>query len=185
MSSLYLNLSKIEDGALEVNPEKVRIFDEIVQPLIKDIRHRIDRRGMRLEVENSGLFKSIGVNADPTLLRIVFMNLLTNAVKYGNSGGAVWCGAQERNGEYLFNVKNEGNGFPADKLESVFDKFVRLESDSSRPKGTGLGLFITREIVELHGGRIWAESDEGRWANFIFTLPKKGKSATELFEQKP
>jgi signal transduction histidine kinase len=78
--------------------------------------------------------------------------------------------------EWLFYIKNEGRGIPADKLAVVFEKFARLEGELERhSRGTGLGLFNAKVIVEKHGGRIWAESEEGAWANFLFTLPKEKK----------
>lgn len=82
-------------------------------------------------------------------------------------------GFEERPGEHLFYVRNEGRGIPADKLCQVFEKFSRLHGELERRRGgAGLGLFNAKEIVERHGGRIWAESEEGEWANFSFTLPK-------------
>jgi signal transduction histidine kinase len=75
-----------------------------------------------------------------------------------------------------FYIKNEGRGIPADKLTQVFEKFSRLEGElEHRQRGTGLGLFNVKVIVEKHGGRIWAESEEGKWASFLFTLPKQEK----------
>ncbi|MDX1778348.1 MAG: ATP-binding protein, partial [Thermodesulfobacteriota bacterium] len=74
---------------------------------------------------------------------------------------------------YRFNVKNEGPGIPEDKLAAVFEKFVRIDyKELGKQLGTGLGLYNTKEIIEKHGGTIWAESEEGKWANFIFEIPK-------------
>lgn len=68
---------------------------------------------------------------------------------------------------------NEGEGVPEDEIDKLFTKFTRLRSGEKirEERGSGLGLFITREIIQKHGGKIWVESEEGKWANFIFTLP--------------
>jgi len=174
MSGMYLNLARIENGALEVNPEKIRIYHDIVEPIIRDMDQRLRQKNMTIEVDDRELFDTAEVHGDPTLIRIVFTNLLTNACKYGRENGNIRCGVRKNGSEYIFNVNNEGNGLSSDKLQSVFEKFVRLESGGMRPRGTGLGLFITREIVELHSGKIWAESEQGKWVNFLFTLPQPG-----------
>ena len=68
---------------------------------------------------------------------------------------------------------NDGNGLSADKTARLFGKFVRFNQETDTSRSAGLGLFITREIITKHGGKIWAESEVGRWINFIFTLPTK------------
>jgi K+-sensing histidine kinase KdpD len=70
-------------------------------------------------------------------------------------------------------VWNEGKGLTSDKLQRVFEKFVRFESEKEVSRSTGLGLFITKDIINKHGGTVWAESQEGKWINFIFTLPMR------------
>mgnify|MGYP000098598624 CR=1 FL=1 len=133
---------------------------------------------MTLEIENGDCMKDVELFADPTLIHIVFNNLVQNALKYGRAGGRITIGFREQGDMYRFNVKNEGPGIPADKLEAVFEKFKRLDREiSAGIKGTGLGLFNSREIVERHGGRMWAESVEGEYADFIFTLPKTAPAA--------
>jgi signal transduction histidine kinase len=110
--------------------------------------------------------------ADPALMRIVYSNLITNAIKYGRSGGTITLGFREDTNCYRLHVKNEGPGIARERLNEIFAKFVRFEiKELGKQVGTGLGLYNTREIIEKHGGKIWAESVEGTWADFIFTLP--------------
>jgi two-component system NtrC family sensor kinase len=176
MIQKYLQLGRIESGKMEVNKVRIPIFAEALSSILEDEKPQLDARKMQMIVENEEAFRKVEGEADPVLLRIVFSNLIGNAIKYAQEGGKIWCGFKEEPEELLFYVKNEGRGIPADKLTKVFEKFTRLEGElEQRRGGTGLGLFNTKEVVERHGGRIWAESEEGKWANFLFTLPKGGK----------
>ena len=135
---------------------------------------------MPVAFDDEEAFQEIELLADPMMLRIVYTNLVTNAIKYGRRGRAITLGGQATPDGYRFHSRNEGSGIPVDKLETVFERFVRLDDESTRKqKGTGLGLFNTRQIIERHGGRMWVESAEGEWADFIFTMPMppEGKSA--------
>ncbi len=176
MIQKYLQLGRIESGKMEVNKVRIPIFAEALSSILEDEKPQIDARKMQMIVENEEAFRKVEGEADPVLLRIVFSNLIGNAIKYAQEGGKIWCGFKEEPEELLFYVKNEGRGIPADKLTKVFEKFTRLEGELERRRGgTGLGLFNAKEIIERHEGRIWAESEEGKWANFLFTLPKGGK----------
>lgn len=173
MIQKYLQLGKIESGRLEVNKARLPVFAEALQPILEDEKPQLDARQMQIIIENEEFFRSLEIEADPVLLRIVFSNLIGNALKYGIEKGKIWVGVKEGPKEFVFYVKNEGKGIPADKLDKVFEKFTRLEGELERRRGgTGLGLFNAKEIIERHGGRIWAESEEGKWANFLFTIPK-------------
>jgi signal transduction histidine kinase len=176
MIQKYLQLGRIESGRMEINKTRVSVFREALAPVLEDEKKQLDMRKMEVILENEEVFRKAEAVADPVLLRIVFSNLIGNALKYGREGGKIWCGMRDESGERLFYVKNEGRGIPADKLAMVFEKFARLEGELERHRrGTGLGLFNAKVIVEKHGGRIWAESEEGAWANFLFTLPKEEK----------
>jgi two-component system NtrC family sensor kinase len=176
MIQKYLTLGRIESGRMDINKTRIRVFREALAPVLEDEKKQLDLRKMEVVLENEEFFRQVEAVADPVMLRIVFSNLIGNALKYGREGGRIWCGVQDGSGELLFEIKNEGRGIPADKLNQVFDKFCRLEGElEHRQRGTGLGLFNARVIVEKHGGRIWAESEEGKWANFLFTLPREEK----------
>jgi signal transduction histidine kinase len=100
-------------------------------------------------------------------------NLLSNAIKFSTTDGTVWLTAEGKaNTEVLFSVRDQGQGIPSDKLESIFERFQQVDSSDSRRKGgTGLGLTICRKIIEQHEGKIWAESTLGEGSTFSFTLP--------------
>jgi signal transduction histidine kinase len=173
MSQTYLQLSKLESGVLELHKKRVNVYEEIILPVIEDKKPQLTVRNISFEVENEEDFQGLEVYADPIMLRIVYDNLVTNAIKYGAKGGRIYLGVKDEGEFFQFNVKNEGEGIPQDKLETIFEKFVRIEGKAERREmGTGLGLFNARKIVRMHGGQIWAESVDGKWANFIFTLTK-------------
>ncbi|MGE5254881.1 MAG: sensor histidine kinase, partial [Planctomycetaceae bacterium] len=174
----YLQLGRIESGRMEVNKARIPIFEEGLAPVLEDERQQLEARRMKVVLENEEAFRRVKEEADPVLLRIVFSNLIGNAIKYGREGGTIWAGFREEPTDLLFYIRNEGRGIPADKVNVVFDKFARLEGELERRRsGTGLGLFNAKQIIEKHGGRIWAESEEGKWAQFLFTLPKGVKGS--------
>ncbi|MFH1025639.1 MAG: HAMP domain-containing sensor histidine kinase, partial [Nitrospirota bacterium] len=109
------------------------------------------------------------VNADAAMINRVIRNLLDNAIKYTDSGGAVTVKVTDKGNEILVSVKDTGTGIPEDRLPYIFDAFYRVRRDS---KGSGLGLSIAKTIIESHGGRIWVESAPAKGSVFSFTLPK-------------
>jgi len=116
------------------------------------------------------------VTADPVLLRQVFANLIGNAFKFTRTTNAarIEIGGEVKGNEKLYFVRDNGVGFPSSKKERLFQVFQRLHGQSEF-EGTGIGLANVRKIVERHGGRVWAEGDEGRGASFFFTLPGEQK----------
>ncbi len=169
----YLDWSKIEAGELFVRRERTRLYRDVLCPAIEDLQDQLAQKNMSVTIQDEDRLRTLEVDADPVLLGVVYNNLLGNAVKYGRRDGRLLCGIEEQRDFYSCTVKNEGNGIAEADLSRVFEKFVRLDSgQSERPKGTGLGLYNVKTIVEEHGGRIWAESVEGAWTSFIFTLPK-------------
>ena len=97
------------------------------------------------------------------------MNLLTNAVLHGRTGGAIEVGGEEEDGMIRFWVKDDGPGIREKDLPYIFEEF---HTGTAGRKGSGLGLAIAHQVVQTHGGRIWVESREGEGATFYFTLPK-------------
>ena len=120
--------------------------------------------------------------AEPDRVQQVLANLLSNARKYSPRGGRIRLSARVINHQLEVSVEDSGVGIPPEALEHVFDKFFRVESLAHRDiRGTGLGLTISRQIIEAHGGRIWAESAGiGRGARVAFSLPLAPASARQL-----
>ena len=125
-------------------------------------------------------FNSQGVNvwADPDRILQTLTNLISNAIKFSQPGGEIHlrCRRIDRE-EAEIQVRDQGRGIPADKLESIFERFHQVDASDSRTMGgTGLGLAICRSIVQQHGGRIWATSTPGQGSVFHFTLPTRPSS---------
>jgi len=173
MIQKYLQLTKIEAGQLVVEKKRINLFEEAVNPVLEGETPQLSIKNMQVVIEEKEELEKLEITADPILIRIVFSNLITNAIKYGRDGRTISLGFKEQDADYRFHVRNEGPGIPEDKLEAVFGKFVRVDiKELGKQLGTGLGLYNTKEIIEKHGGKIWAESEEGKWADFIFLLPK-------------
>ena len=127
--------------------------------------------------EEAGVRVSIGategqVHADADRVVQTLLNLIGNAIKFSYSGGYVSV-RSETQGEFVqFAIRDDGRGIPEDKLDRIFSRFEQVDSSDAREKGgSGLGLSISRSIVERLGGRIWAENNAGAGATFLFTLP--------------
>ena len=113
------------------------------------------------------------VECDAELLLVVMVNLLGNAAKYGREGGEIRVSAAVAGGALRVSVRNEGPGFPESQRGRLFRRFSRLQTpELLKPKGTGVGLYTCWRIVNLHGGRIWADSQVGEWAEFMFAIPQ-------------
>ncbi|MEI7608564.1 MAG: ATP-binding protein [Rhodospirillaceae bacterium] len=167
----YLDLAKIENA--ETSPSMLEITslaDEVVKPAIDLLHAQIEGRRMVLEVVIPDAQVSTRGNAE--LLRVVVVNLIGNAIKYGRELGRL-CVVLEVEGEQAeISVWNEGPGFPPEKRVDLFQRFARQNTpELIRRKGTGLGLYTCWKIVQMHNGRIWADSELGAWARFAFRIP--------------
>lgn len=168
----YLNLARIENGELSPNPTDFAMCEEVVDDVVESLRDDIDAKDMKIE---NRVPENIVLHADLNMTREVVDNLLGNAVKYGKEKGRIRLECEPvEDGKYAeIRVWNEGEGIPPEKQEQLFKKFSRLEDQpaAGKQKGTGLGLFITKQIVEAHGGRVAVDSQPGEWAQFSVTLP--------------
>ena len=114
----------------------------------------------------------IKVQADPELLFQVAYNLFDNAVKFTNKGGTIRVGMEETEGRALVSISNSGKGIPEEEIHRIFERFYKVDkSRSEHVKGVGLGLNLAQDIVELHGGDIYAESEPGGFTSFRFWIP--------------
>jgi signal transduction histidine kinase len=164
----YLELSRLEKGELRVRKSQFKLLEIVVEPALESLDREAQEHQMVVE---NYIPESLTVNADSNLIRIVYDNLLSNALKYGREGGSIVLGAGEGDDQLTLSVRNDGEGIPQDKKALLFRRFSRLDTPQhAGKKGTGLGLFICKEIVEEHGGRIWVDSKPGEWVRFSFTL---------------
>jgi two-component system phosphate regulon sensor histidine kinase PhoR len=177
MVNELLDLSRIEQGTARLEIEEVPL-GPIVAGTLDRLRLFAERQGVTLGAELPEPLTS--VRADPERIGQVLMNLLHNAVKFSPSGGRVMVGARLEPAEVVVSVRDEGIGIAERELERIFERFYKVDRARVRGKGgTGLGLAIARHVVEGHGGRIVAESEEGVGSTFSFTIPRaKEASAT-------
>ncbi len=171
-----LDLSKVEAGKMMIVPTDL-VLEEVLQGSLTMVREKSLRRGIRLDLDLSGA--PSGIRADQRKFKQILYNLLANAVKFTPDGGRVSLAAAmipSNNGApplLEVSVQDTGIGMAPEDLERVFKTFEQVESSAARQfDGTGLGLALSRSLVELHGGRIWAESEgPNRGSRFAFTLP--------------
>ena len=162
-----LDLSKVEAGRMELELAEFALPD-VLDASLGLVRERAVRRGLRLESSAD----AVGVIvADQRKVKQVVVNLLTNAVKFTPDGGRVALLAERRDGEILVSVADTGPGIPAKDHILIFEEFRQAPAGAYADEGTGLGLTLAKKIVELHGGRIWVESEVGHGSTFRFTLP--------------
>lgn len=174
MSRDFLVMADLEHGEFHVKKTLIRNFyEDVVLPAMIGLKERYPDSFKSYD-ESMGGVGAIQLMGDPSLLEVVYRNLFGNALKYRYPHGKIAYGVVERTDSYLFNVWNEGPGVPADQVGSIFEKFYRVQNDTTGEKpGTGLGLYNIRRIIEAHGGRIWCETKPGDWINFLFILPKE------------
>jgi signal transduction histidine kinase len=163
-----LQFSKLESGEEKIHPTEVEIAS-VLDEALQNVKVLARERGVEVHVEANGL----RVRADETKLKQVLINLLSNALKYTEQG-RVDVTAQPGDGEIVFAVKDTGIGIPEEARQTIFEPFTQLDSSTTRPwAGIGLGLSIVKKYVEMHGGRIWVESEVGRGSTFYFTIPQQ------------
>ena len=165
-----LNMSKMESGDFEMKPKNYNISDQIIHILLT-FEQRIEKKN--IEIRGLDNIKPYRVNADTDMIYQVIYNLFDNAVKFTNENGYIEISLREK-GEFVeISIKNSGEGIDESELSRVFERFYKVDkSRSLDAKGAGLGLYIVKMMVEMHGGRIKAESNGADEAAFIFTLPK-------------
>ncbi|MEW6195860.1 MAG: cache domain-containing protein [Bacteroidota bacterium] len=166
----YLNLSRIEEGELKLKMVKVAFLATIIDPVIHGLTEMASDNRMEIRCDVPG---ELEVECDPDLMISVFQNLISNAIKYGYKETVIEVRLDNQGANQLeFSVSNKGPGFNNDEKELLFTRFSRLNKENySTKSGTGLGLFVTKNIIVKHGGKIWAESEQGKWAKFSFAIP--------------
>jgi signal transduction histidine kinase len=147
-------------------------LQEALERGVAMVRERATRDGVQIRLAAN---PDVDVVAgDERRIRQVIFNLLSNAVKFTPAGGSVDVWATQDNGEVTVSVADTGRGIAAEDLRRIFEEFRQTDAGIEQGEGTGLGLALSKRLVELHGGRIWAESELGTGSTFVFTLPAKG-----------
>ena len=163
-----LDLSKVEAGQMTLEPTQFSLQEALGHGLAL-VRERAARHGIRLSLE---VAPDVGpVHADELRIKQVIVNLLSNAVKFTPDGGRVEVRARIEESQVLVTVADTGTGVAAGDRERIFDSFQQAGRRASTTEGTGLGLTLSKRIVELHGGRIWVDSELGVGSTFGFAIP--------------
>jgi signal transduction histidine kinase len=171
-----LNVAQLEAGDLRVNVARIDVAS-VVSEAVEAAAQSGPLNGHRLEVDLPE--GALAVEADADRVRQVFGILLENALQYSPGGGTVLVGARRQAERVELRVVDEGIGIPLSEQERIFRKFYRAGSASRYgAAGTGLGLFIARELVTAMGGRIWVDSTEGEGSSFAFELPAAGEEGS-------
>jgi signal transduction histidine kinase len=172
LKTIVENLSdvdNIQNSAARVRNQRVSLR-KIVDDVIATFQDEANAKNITLQV-NSGQSPS-HLEADEVKLSIALSNLVKNALQFTESGGHVVVNVQEESGYYKVTVTDDGIGIPARDLPRVFERFFQVETHLTRRYGgMGLGLAVAKAMIELHGGRIWVESAEGKGSTFTFLLP--------------
>jgi signal transduction histidine kinase len=168
-----LDLAKIEAGRMELELSEVAV-PAVLRSAVSMHSERAGRSGIELNLSTEP--DEITVTADERRLRQIVFNLLSNAVKFTPPDGRIDVFARLDDGQVEIAVADTGPGIAAQDLETIFEEFEQT-SEGMQAEGTGLGLPLSRKLVELHGGRLWAESTPGHGSTFRFTLPVRQEAA--------
>ena len=162
-----LEIAKIQGGAINLNITNVKAADTI-SLVVESIEILAQQKEIQI---SSQCPMNLYVKADCDRLKQILSNLLANAVNYSGNGSKVCITAAAEEDYVKFVIRDNGQGIPKENLENIFEKFYRADKSRQTDGGTGLGLNISKSLVELHGGRIWAESEMGQGTSFYFTIP--------------
>jgi signal transduction histidine kinase/putative methionine-R-sulfoxide reductase with GAF domain len=171
MVNRILDFSQVEFGSRSLIRRPVSLQD-LLEDTLRALAPQSTARDQHFEVDFPVGVPDVEVDSD--LVKQVFVNLIGNAIKYGPDGGRIMIEGRERASSVEISVRDEGAGIPESEVQHVFRQFYRVRRDGDDiPEGSGLGLTIVRNIIEMHGGRIEVDGGEGTGATFRFHLPKQ------------
>lgn len=174
-----LNITKIERGAFSVNLETVDLV-QIARQIYSELIFRAQSKNQTLTFEEPNITVP-QVQADKIRIGEVIANFTANAINYTQNGGQIKIWMELKDNLIIFHISDNGPGIPKDQVGKLFQKFYRVHGQlTQKTNGTGLGLFISRNIIELHHGKVWVDSVEGKGTTFSFYIPKAQQTTVEL-----
>lgn len=165
-----LEVMRIDENRLKLKKENVNI-NNIIKVCVEELSYQIKERNHSLNIK---IDDGIVLNVDSTRISHIFTNLISNAIKFSPDNGKIEITCKREETQYLFEVKDNGIGLEKNEIDCLFKKFEIIKRDKEDYYGysTGLGLYITKEIIEMHGGKIWATSEgRNKGTTFHFTIP--------------
>ena len=165
-----LEIARSEAGKMKVEVSEVDLAESILS-VLAEVRPMAEAKGITLFYDPAP--EKLKVKADSLRLREVLANFLSNAVKYNHANGWVRVRCEERGQDIIVNIEDNGFGVSGEDQKHLFEKFFRAENEETKSvSGTGLGLFITKELIEKMGGKVWVVSVKGQGTTFSFSLPR-------------
>lgn len=178
-----LDLSKIDSGELKLNYQHFDLVSTLISALVT-FESEIDKKN--IEIRGLEDIESIYIDGDTDLIHQVVYNLIENAVKFVNEGGYIQFVINDLSDKTEFAIINSGQGIDKNDLSRIFDKFYKTDkSRSIDKKGMGLGLYLVKTIIGLHGGKIKVSSEIGQYCRFDFYIPRKTPKKTKLEIKNP
>jgi two-component system sensor histidine kinase KdpD len=166
-----VSMTQIDASKIQLERRAVTV-SEFVDRVLEDFRPRLDGRSLRVDLRN-GLPR---VSADPDLASMALRQVIDNGLKYSSPATELEVAAEARLNSVTIRVRDRGPGIPEGELERIFDRFYRRPAVKENVRGSGMGLYIAREIARAHGGDLWAESVPGSGSEFCLTLPTQDPS---------
>jgi len=172
-----LNVSRIESGRIIVDPVASDLGN-IIDGVLDELYPRVQKKQQKIVLKKK---PEVGkVTVDPRLIREVYVNLLSNAIKYSPEKTKITIDIMLDNGLIVSEISDMGYGIPKKQQKEIFKRFFRADNVINKSQdGTGLGLYITKAIIEASGGKIWFKSKEGKGTTFWFSIPRKGMKKKE------
>jgi len=167
-----VRMSQIDAGTVRLDRAPLHV-GELVDRVLAQFKTRIEGREVRVRVSSA----LPAVMADADLMALVLRQLLDNALKYSPPGSPIEITGEQKDGRVVLRIHDQGPGIPLRERERIFEKFYRWQATSSHIPGTGLGLYIAREITRAHGGDVWVEGEPGSGSEFCIALPARPEPA--------
>jgi len=165
-----MDFSMLEAGQLKLRPEQISA-QKIMNELINEFKHKAELRGIQLRIDDSANAPDILFTSDIYRINQIFKNLIGNAIKF-TSEGFVEIGYKTAGEMVEFHIKDSGIGIDPKFHQTIFERFRQVDNTKTRKYGgNGLGLAISKDLIQLLGGKIWLESELGKYSNFFFTIP--------------
>jgi len=163
----FLDVSRLESGLpISIKPTKVNISG-VAKEVVKQLQKNDDRNNFKFYFDN----ENIEIVADKDRLCQIFENLIGNAIKYSQEGSSIMVKGEIILEQYKVTIADNGIGMSPDEQKKIFQKYYRVNSNDRPAGGLGIGLYLVKNIIDLHGGKIWVESSLGNGTQFFFTLP--------------